>query len=36
MHPSMTFRSSARAAWIIRSASRIPPHLESLMTIPSA
>ena len=36
MQPSMTFRSSARAAWIIRSASRIPPHLESLITIPSA
>ena len=36
MQPSMTCSSSARAAWIIRSASRIPPHLASLITIPSA
>ena len=30
MHPSMTIRSSARAAWIMRSASRMPPRLCQL------
>ena len=36
MQPSMTPRPSARAAWTIRTASRMPPHLASLMLMPSA
>ena len=35
MQPSMIRRPSARAAWIIRNASRMPPDLVSLMLTPS-
>ena len=35
MQPSMIFKPSARAVWIIASAPRIPPHFTSLTLIPS-